>query len=60
MTREKLMKILLTTQYDIADKEIFKIMKAVFNMGTQEISNLLHKVVYEGEESPNDQQDFGL
>jgi hypothetical protein len=50
MTREKLMKILLTTQYDIADKEIFKIMKAVFNMGTQEISNLLHKVVYEVEE----------
>jgi Fe2+ or Zn2+ uptake regulation protein len=49
MTRKKLMKILLTTQYDISDKEIYKIMKLVFKMKNAEIYNLLHKVVYEGE-----------
>ena len=46
MTRKKLMMILLNTEYDISDKEVYKIMKAVFNMNAQEISNLLHQVVY--------------
>jgi hypothetical protein len=48
MTRKKLMKILLSTEYDISDQEIYKIMKLVFNMNALESYNLLTKVVYEG------------